>query len=632
MKNKPFTTLTANQFTPLALLLALVLSLVLLAGQVQAQSFGWARKVTGKYSNTQLLVLPNGDYFVAGVYTGDLTIGPFKECGVGGSDVFVAYFKGTTGEPYWLRRIAGPETDEIGGMSYADGFLYITGSFRGKAIVDNFKSDDPMNPCGSLLARSIQSSGESDIFIVRYFAYTGALQWAARAGGPGRDKGQGIKVVGQAESGNLILSGYFTKESSFHSIDANSKQTKTLTVKGEGVHRDAFLAHYQIEEDVEAFPTLNLKWAQRVGAGQGDDYGAAVDVDNNGFIYLTGGFSLNFGFFSSIDQKWTWLITPAPQGSLNSDIFVAKYTLSGAFLWANKAGGTGSDAGTDLVVDATGNAYVAGHYQSGNTIFYRNLPQGSIPLIKPIDGGSFDGFLAKYKPNGVVEWVNTVSGEQGDDLEGVEKAPNGDIVVAGAFIGNAKLHFTGGNQPVVSTGGSTNRDVLVVQYQPDGKLRWKLSGGGAAVNSVASMGVSKAGEVYIAGFQTEKGIYGQHQIPQGSDFVVKINPPLGFSARVETEEVEEAIEETAALADLIAYPVPTSSQATFEFIATTNEFASLIVFDAKGATKATLFQGQLEAGKHYQFILNIDQYNPGIYLAKLTSFSRTLNTKIVVNR
>jgi hypothetical protein len=175
--------------------LLLITALLLSLTSLRAQSFSWARNVTGTYHKTKILVMPNGDYFVAGEYTGELKIGNFVNCPAGGRDVFVAYFDGATGDPKWVKRIAGPEDDLIGGLSYTDDRLYISGSFRGKAIVDNFRNNDPNAPCTSFLSKTIHSNGKSDIFIVRYYIGSGALHLAASAGGPGTMRAWELKQL-----------------------------------------------------------------------------------------------------------------------------------------------------------------------------------------------------------------------------------------------------------------------------------------------------------------------------------------------------------------------------------------------------------------------------------------------------
>ena len=54
------------------------------------------------------------------------------------------------------------------------------------------------------------------------------------------------------------------------------------------------------------------------------------------------------------------LISYGPYGY--SDIFVAKYDLTGNCLWANQAGSSSAEKGTGISVDAVGNSFVIGYF------------------------------------------------------------------------------------------------------------------------------------------------------------------------------------------------------------------------------------------------------------------------------
>jgi len=93
--------------------------------------------------------------------------------------------------------------------------------------------------------------------------------------------------------------------------------------------------------------------------GIGRDEGQAVTVDGVGNAYVTGNFE------SIVD------FDPGP-GTFNltsvggSDIFVAKYSSSGALVWARRAGGAtpgfATDNARDVAIDGAGNIYIAGSF------------------------------------------------------------------------------------------------------------------------------------------------------------------------------------------------------------------------------------------------------------------------------
>jgi len=77
---------------------------------------------------------------------------------------------------------------------------------------------------------------------------------------------------------------------------------------------------------------------------------------------------------------------PAP------DVFVAKVSPVGKFLWGASAGGTGSDTGNSLALDSVGNSVFTGSFAGTATFGTKSLTAG----------GTRDIFIAKVNPNGQI--------------------------------------------------------------------------------------------------------------------------------------------------------------------------------------------------------------------------------------
>ena len=102
---------------------------------------------------------------------------------------------------------------------------------------------------------------------------------------------------------------------------------------------DAFLGKYSSSGAV--------LWSKRFG-GSGSDGFNGVATNSGGSIFTTGSFwnTVNFG--------------GGPLSSAGySDIVLARYTSSGSHTWSSAYGGTSSDGGSDVAVDAGGNVYLA---------------------------------------------------------------------------------------------------------------------------------------------------------------------------------------------------------------------------------------------------------------------------------
>ena len=91
--------------------------------------------------------------------------------------------------------------------------------------------------------------------------------------------------------------------------------------------------------------------------GTGTDESNSIARDAAGNLYITGSFTGQAQF-----GEGAAAITLTAIG--NSDIFLAKYDSSGALLWAKGMGGSGSDLGAEVEVDAAGNILVTGRFST----------------------------------------------------------------------------------------------------------------------------------------------------------------------------------------------------------------------------------------------------------------------------
>jgi hypothetical protein len=128
----------------------------------------------------------------------------------------------------------------------------------------------------------------------------------------------------------------------------------------------------------------------------------AMAVDPAGNVYLTG------TTYASVLPTTVGTVQPAYGGGTCfgigiigggstfpcTDAFVIKLNSMGQLAYATYLGGSGSDGGIAIAVDASGNAYVAGSTGSSN---FPITPKAAFP--KPTPTGN-DGFITKFNPAG----------------------------------------------------------------------------------------------------------------------------------------------------------------------------------------------------------------------------------------
>lgn len=192
-------------------------------------------------------------------------------------------------------------------------------------------------------------------------------------------------------------------------------------------------------------------WIQKVG-GLTVEEGYAIDVDGAGNSYTT-------GYFTGTSLFGNTSLSSA--GS--TDIFVTKTDNNGNFLWAVRAGGTGSDRGIDIKTDSQGNSYITGFF-NGTATF------GSTSLTS---SGNQDVFIAKYNSSGALQWAVRAGGTGADIGNGITLDNTNNIIVTGEFNGTA----TFGTSSLSTT--STASDAFTTKLSNSGTFIWTEQGTGS---------------------------------------------------------------------------------------------------------------------------------------------------------
>lgn len=239
-------------------------------------------------------------------------------------------------------------------------------------------------------------------------------------------------------------------------------------------------------------PQGMVLWA-RSGGGSSLDNANCVVTDQAGNIYVSGIYSATAIFGSD-----------TLSGSAYSDIFIIKYDSNGNQQWIRSAGGTGNDYVEDIAVDAAGQIYLAGSFQSLATF-------GTISISS---SGGFDAFLAKYDPQGNTLWVRSGSSTGSDQANSVACDASGNVYMTGYF--NLTAVFTG--QQITSVGGY---DVFWAKYDAAGNLLLLRQAGGTGSDYGQAITVDQRGHAYCTGFFNSSILFGSFMlVASGVDFYI----------------------------------------------------------------------------------------------------------------
>jgi len=299
--------------------------------------FLWAKRFGGKEHDegVDIAVDATGAIYIAGTFTGTAQFGRHTLTSAGGTDLFVAKLD-KNGAFLWAKRGGGTEYDSGAGIGVdGEGNAYVIGHFTDKA---NFGHT------------ALTTSRSTELFLVR-LSKDGDFLWAIR---PGSDLGRDIAVD---KAGNTYITGYFSKRIYFGSIYMRSS--------GGG---DIYVA--KLNKDGK------FQWVTKAGSRSSEE-GTGIGVDASGNIYVTGIFRNSVKFGNST-------LTSAGE----SDLFVARLSKDGDFVWARRAGGALSDQGNSIAVDGKGSYIVTGSF-SGKARF------GSQALSSTEKS---DVFIAKNRP------------------------------------------------------------------------------------------------------------------------------------------------------------------------------------------------------------------------------------------
>ena len=225
-----------------------------------------------------------------------------------------------------------------------------------------------------------------DAFVRKLTQAGNALVYSTYLGGSSQDRGFGIAVdgFGSAYVTGTTFSTDFPTQSPF--------QTKS---PGRDVE-DTFVTKLTPVGD-------GLVYSTCLG-GNVSTLGQGIAVDGGGSAYITGvTYSTNFPTQSAYQATF--------QGG-GSDAFVTKLTPTGnALVYSTYLGGSGSDGGVGIAVDALGSAYLTGFTQS------EDFPTQSAYQAKR-QGGGGDAFVTKLTPAGNALVYSTYLGGSGFTIGG----------------------------------------------------------------------------------------------------------------------------------------------------------------------------------------------------------------------
>jgi hypothetical protein len=372
-----------------------------------------------------------GNAYVAGwtrftEATFPVTVGPDLTFNSGAHDAFVVKVKADGTGLMYAGYIGGSGDDEGHGIAVdSAGNAYVTG------YTASTQATFPVT-----VGPDLTHNGDYDAFVTKVKADGTGLEYCGYIGGSGFDRGNGIAVD---SAGNAYVSGYTTSTEESFPVTIGPD----LTYNG-GTY-DAFVAKVKTDG-------TGLVYAGYIG-GSGTDEGFSIAADSTGNVYVTG---------RTASTQATFPVTVGPDLTYNgnTDAFVAKVKADGTGLvYAGYIGGSSSDEGYRIAVDAAGNAYVTGYTYSTQATF----PVTVGPDLTYNGGG--DAFVAKVKVDGTgLDYCGYIGGSSDDYGLGIAVDSAGNTYVTGLTASTQAAFPVTVGPDLTYNGGTYDAFVAKVSY------------------------------------------------------------------------------------------------------------------------------------------------------------------------
>jgi len=250
------------------------------------------------------------------------------------------------------------------------------------------------------------------------------------------------------------------------------------------------------------FPNNNAFHANFSG-GAMDAFVTKLNQAGTSIVYSTylGGTNTDTGQAIAVDAQGSAYVTGSTSSANfplsvtvqsiyggNSDVFITKVNPAGDGLtYSTYLGGIGQDRGTGIAIDGLGNAYVTGSTTG-------SFPTASA-MQQTFGGGTSDGFVAALNVRGDTLMYSTYLGGAGNDFSNAIAASSaGNVYVTGSTTGSFPV--VNAFQPAYGGGAS---DAFVTKLTAAGSLAYSTFLGGVGADSGQGIAVDSNGNAYVTG-------------------------------------------------------------------------------------------------------------------------------------
>ena len=408
---------------------------------------------TGNDIGGTITVDASGNVYIAGSgpSTGLATVGQTSV--IGSQTAIIAKF-GPTGARLWATYFGAETTAATLCWDATGDVVYLTGS--------------------TTSATGIASSGFSGTYgggndgYLAKFNSAGGLVWSRYFGGAGYELGRGASLD---HLGNIYLSGCTNSTSGI--VTAGAYKTT--------IGPNDFMVDYLAKFNSAGTQLWGTYYSQVNGTR-----GAEVATDNQNNVYLCGDVVLNGVPATTIATAGSH----QPNYGGVSDAYLAKFSPSGARLWATFYGGTGGENGLGVATDLNDNVFIAGRTISTTGI-------ASAGSHQPTSNG-LDLFLAKFNSSGVRQWGTYYGGTLDEFYNGGLAVYNdGRVILAGSTFSTTNIATTLPGDVQTNQG---TIDGFLAKFSATGVREWGTYLGGPGMDYAYNVAINSTNDLFVGGY------------------------------------------------------------------------------------------------------------------------------------
>ena len=202
---------------------------------------------------------------------------------------------------------------------------------------------------------------------------------------------------------------------------------------------------------------------------------------------------------------------------LTPDAFLVKFNTNGVRQWGTYYGGSSTDYGQGCCCDPSGNVYLVGYTYSTG--------MATVGSFQAALSAGPDAFVVKFNTSGARLWATYYGGTLTEYGETCQCDASGNLYFCGRASSTAGISSAGAHQ--VTLAGGT--DGMLVKLDPNGVRLWGTYYGGTLTDYCYGLCVDNSGNVFINGYTTSTGgisTAGAHQVATGGgadDYIAKFN-------------------------------------------------------------------------------------------------------------